>query len=407
MLTYITLAWRNIWRNKRRTVITVSAIVFAVIVAIFMQSLNRGSYEVMIDRMVSFNTGYLQIQDFRYDDEASLDNTFFYDEELRERVLHADDRIRKILPRLQAFMLAANGASARGAMVFGIDPEKEHRFNDLKGYKTEGRFFELDERAAVLTQGLADRLQLAVGDTLVLLGQGRFGMSASGLFPVTGLIEHPIREMNHQAVYLPLNTAQQLLSAEDHLTALMIAPERERQTEPVAAALRRALRHDDELVVFTWPELMPELLDLMEFDLAGPRLLTVILYVVIGFGFFGTILTMTMERVREFGVLLSVGMRRVRLAAVVFLETLFICLMGVTTGVILSLGLIALIDPISLSGRAAQAVIDMGFEPVLPLSYAPDQFYTQGIYVFLIAMLVFLFPLWKLFRLNIIEAARS
>ncbi len=387
--------------------ITVSAIAFAVIVSVLLQSLNRGSYEMMIDRMVSFNTGYLQIQDFRYDDEASLDNAFFYDEELRERVLHADDRIRKILPRLQTFMLAANGASARGAMVFGIDPEKEDRFNDLKGYKTEGRFFELDEQAAVLSQGMADRLQLTVGDTLVLLGQGRFGMSASGLFKITGLMDHPIREMNNQAVYLPLNTAQEFLSAEDHLTALMIAPEQERQTESVAAALRQALRHDDELVVFTWPELMPELLDLMEFDLAGPRLMTVILYVVIGFGFFGTILTMTMERIREFGVLLSVGMRRVRLAAVVFLETLFICLMGVITGVILSLGLIALIDPIRLSGRAAQAVIDMGFEPVLPLSYAPDQFYTQGIYVFLIAMLVFLFPLWKLFRLNIIEAARS
>lgn len=387
--------------------ITVSAIAFAVIVSVLLQSLNRGSYEMMIDRMVSFNTGYLQIQDFRYDDEASLDNAFFYDEELRERVLHADDRIRKILPRLQTFMLAANGASARGAMVFGIDPEKEDRFNDLKRYRTEGRFFELDEQAAVLSQGMADRLQLTVGDTLVLLGQGRFGMSASGLFKITGLMDHPIREMNNQAVYLPLNTAQEFLSAEDHLTALMIAPEQERQTESVAAALRQALRHDDELVVFTWPELMPELLDLMEFDLAGPRLMTVILYVVIGFGFFGTILTMTMERIREFGVLLSVGMRRVRLAAVVFLETLFICLMGAITGVILSLGLIALIDPIRLSGRAAQAVIDMGFEPVLPLSYAPDQFYTQGIYVFLIAMLVFLFPLWKLFRLNIIEAARS
>lgn len=387
--------------------ITVSAIAFAVIVSVILQSLNRGSYEMMIDRMVSFNTGYLQIQDFRYDDEASLDNAFFYDEELRERVLHADDRIRKILPRLQTFMLAANGASARGAMVFGIDPEKEDRFNDLKRYRTEGRFFELDEQAAVLSQGMADRLQLTVGDTLVLLGQGRFGMSASGLFKITGLMDHPIREMNNQAVYLPLNTAQEFLSAEDHLTALMIAPEQERQTESVAAALRQALRHDDELVVFTWPELMPELLDLMEFDLAGPRLMTVILYVVIGFGFFGTILTMTMERIREFGVLLSVGMRRVRLAAVVFLETLFICLMGAITGVILSLGLIALIDPIRLSGRAAQAVIDMGFEPVLPLSYAPDQFYTQGIYVFLIAMLVFLFPLWKLFRLNIIEAARS
>ncbi|TVR28719.1 MAG: ABC transporter permease [Balneolaceae bacterium] len=406
MATFIKLAWRNLWRNKRRTIITITAIIFAVLAAVFFQSINRGSYEVMIDRMVSFNTGYIQVQDYRYDDEASLDNSFYYDEELAEKILNADGRIERIVPRIETFMLAANDVSTRGSIVFGVDPEKEHHFNEIKNHLDVGRFFEPGEQATVLGKGLANRLQLSVGDTLALMGQGRFGMSASGLFEIVGLIDHPLRDMNNQAVYLPLDVAQYLLSADDHVTAVLITLQHERLTEPVAASLRTSLENN-ELVVYTWPELMPEILELMEMDLAMPRFLTVVLYVVIGFGFFGTILTMTMERLREFGVLLSVGMKRALLALVVFIETLFISIIGVLFGIGFAWSILKLIDPITLTGDAAQAVIDLGFEPVLPMSFAPDQFYAQGLYVFLIAMVVFLFPLLKVSRLNILDAARS
>ena len=384
--------------------------VFAVILAVLMQSFNRGSYEIMIEQGVRFDTGYLQLQDYRYNDEPSLDNTFYYDGAVKERVLEADDNIDKILPRIQSFMLAASDRSTRGALVMGVDPDLEHDFNSFKDYLTEGRFFDPGERSAVLTLGMSERLQLSVGDTLVLIGQGRFSMSASGLFEITGLLEHPVRVMNDQGVYLSLPVAQDLFSADDRISALLIAPERERQTESVAASFRREFDvEEDELVVYTWPELMPELLELREFDLAPARFMTLVLYLVIGFGFLGTILTSTMERLREFGMLLSVGMRRGRLVSVVFLEMLFISVIGVVTGVILSWLIIYYLhlNPIELTGDAARAVMDMGFEPYLPMSFDADQFYMQAIYVFLVAMLVFLFPLIKIFRLNILEAAKK
>lgn len=406
MLIHFKLAWRNIWRKRRRTLITCSAIVFAVIAAISMQSINRGSYEAMIDRMVSFSIGYVQLQDYRYDDESSLDNAFPVDDKTLELVRSADERIEHVVPRIETFMLAANEEYTRGAVLLGIDADREHRFNSIRNHLTQGRFFEPDEQAVVLSQGLSSRLQLGVGDTLILIGQGRFGMSASGLFEITGLLEHPIRDMNKQAVYMPLKTAQGLLSAEDHLTALLISPQRERHTEQVAASLRQVF-DNSELVVFTWPELMPELLELMELDLAGPRFITAILYIVIGFGFLGTILTMTLERIREFGMLLSIGMRRGLLAGVVFLETLMISFMGVLTGMALAWLVLRLADPIRLTGNAARAVMDLGFEPVLPMSFAADQFSMQGLYVFIMAMLVSLYPLIKIFRLNILDAARN
>jgi len=408
MLTYIKLAWRNIWRNKRRTLITVSAIIFAVLAAVFMQSMNRGSHEMILDNMVRFSTGYVQLQDYRYDDESSLDNSFYYDGSVREKVLDADPNIDMILPRIETFMLAANDAATRGSILLGIDPEKEHRFNELKNRLVEGRFFEKDESSAMLAKGLAERLQLSVGDTLVLMGRGRFGMTASGLYEIVGLVEFPLRDLDNQVVLIPLPEAQYLLSADDYITSLLIAPHHERHTESVARTLNETFA-DDELVAYTWAELLPELLELFEFDLAVPRLLTVVLYIVIGFGFFGTILTMTMERLREFGVLLSVGMKRGKLALVVFLETLFISLIGVMSGVAISWLIIYYfhLNPVELTGDAAQAVIDMGWDPVLPMSFAADQFYTQGFFVFAVAMIVFLFPLIKIVSLNILEAARS
>ncbi len=405
---YAKLAWRNIWRNRKRTAITVSAIVFAAVAAVFMQSLNRGSHEMMLDRTVRFHTGYLRLQDFRYDDEPSLDNSFVFDDALRDRVRRAGEPLGEIVPRIETFMLAANDEAARGAMVFGIDPEAEHRFNGLRDRLAQGRFVTADdEGAAVVAEGLAERLGLGVGDTLALIGQGRFGMSASGLFEIVGLIAHPLREMNRQAVYLPLNAVQELLSAEDYVTAALIEPGHPRQVDPLAGALRAEF-DGEPFVVLTWQEMLPELLELFEFDLAMPRFLTLVLYIVIGFGFFGTVLTMTLERTREFGMLLSIGMQRGRLAAVMALETLMIAVIGVATGLAAAWALLFYFhrNPITLTGSAAEAVTEMGWEPVLPMSFATDQFTTQGFFVFTIAFIVFLFPLIKIFRLNILDAAR-
>lgn len=405
---YLKLAWRNIWRNRRRTLITTSAIVFAVIASVFMQSMNRGSHEMILDNMLRFSTGYIQIQDYRFESEPSLDNSFPFDAEFEQKIYDIHPRIESIVPRIETFMLAANDYSTRGAVILGIDIEKEHAFNKLKDRLKEGSFFDSNNQGAVLGEGLARRLQLGVGDEIVLLGQGRFGMSASGIFIISGIIENPIRELNNQVVYLPLEEAQYLLSADEHITSLLVNPVNDRHTNSVTSTLRAAFGNS-ELIVKPWPELLPELLELFEFDLATPRLLTVILYMVIGFGFFGTILTMTMERLKEFGVLLSVGMRREKLALVVFLETLFISFIGVLSGIILAWLLIFYfhLNPVELTGDAAQAVLDMGFDPILPMSFASDQFYTQGVFVFVIAMMVFLFPLIKILRLNILDAARS
>lgn len=405
---YLKLAWRNIWRNKRRTLITISSIMFAVVCALFIESLERGAHNQMINNMTNFHTGHIQIQEPRYEDEPSLDNAIAYSEGFRERIQKSDERIYNIVPRIETFMLAAGEEQSRAAMVLGINVAAENRLNGLENRLTEGRFFDPGDGTVVLGEGLADRLNLAVGDSLILLGQGRFGMTASGIYPISGFFRHPMREFNNQIVYLSIPDAQWLFSMDELVTNILITPDELRSNEEVAENLKSELS-EENFKIRTWQEMMPELIEALEFDRMSTRVFMGILYVVIGFGIFGTILTMTLERLREFGILLSVGMYRWKLAIVVFIETFFISVLGILSG--FGLGMVVLgyfyFNPITLSGELAELVEEMGFEPIMPIAIAPDIFIWQGSVIFLITTFICLYPSIKITTLNILDASRS
>ncbi len=402
---YLKLAWRNLWRNKRRTLITVSSIMFAVVAALFMESLGQGTRQQLLDNMTSFQTGYIQIQDYRYQDEPSPDNAFLYSDSLEQEILSSHEDINYLIPRIESFMLAAGEEITRGALVIGIDIEKEDQFNQLRDRLTEGEFSRAGQQNAVLGEGLAERLNLAVGDTLVLLGQGRFGITASGLFEVSGLIEYPIREMDNQIVYLSLEDMQWMISAEELITNLVVVPEYPDQVNQIATSISQTVS-ENELRVLTWQEMMPELIEAIEFDELSGRIMLWILYVVIGFGIFGTILTMTLERRREFGILLSVGMYRRKLAFTVFIETFFISILGVFSGFTLG-SLVILyfyINPIEFTGDMAELMNDFGFEATMEVSFSPEIYFLQGAAIFIITTIICLYPTLKIARMNILES---
>lgn len=405
---YLKLAWRNIWRNKRRTLITVSSIMFAVVCALFIESLERGSHNQMIDNMTNFHTGHVQIQDVRFEDEPSLDNAFDYDNNFHERIMEIDDRIYNVVPRIETFMLAAGEEQSRAAMVLGIDPESEHRLNDLKDRIVVGRFFEPGDGSVVLGEGLAERLNVAVGDSLVLLGQGRFGMTASGIYEIGGLFRHPLREFNNQIVYLSIPDAQWLLSMDGMVSNILITPDLLKNNKEIAENLETAFE-DENLRILTWDEMIPELIDAIAFDRMSTRVFMGILYVVIGFGIFGTILMMTLERLREFGILLSVGMYRWKLAVIVFIETFIISILGIISG--FGLGLVVLgyfyFNPIQLSGDMIEVIEEMGFEPIMPMAIAPDIFLWQGTVIFVMSIIICMYPTLKIAKMNILDASRS
>ncbi len=400
----IKLAWRNLWRNKKRTLVTISSVLFAVLLAILFFSMEQGSYDRMIDTMVRYSTGYIQIQDVYYEDEPSIDNTLLFGEEIHTLLDKHQDAISHYVPRLQYFSLIASENTTRGGMVTGIEPEREVKFNDLREDMVAGDFLEKGDGGVLMAEGLSDIMNLGVGDTLVLLGQGFHGTTAAGKYPVKGIIDLKIPELNNNVIYMSLEAAQWFFGAENRLTALIIMPENPGQTQQLANLFTGEL--DSQWYnVLTWEELLEDLLTLMKFDIAGTMVLMMILYLVIAFGLFGTILMMMLERQKEFGLLFSLGMKRSLLARVCMLESLFISAIGVIAGIVLAIPVVTWFtyNPIPLTGDMAGAIEDFGFEPVLPFSSDPSVFYSQGLLVMALSVLIGLFPVYKVYRLKITD----
>ncbi|MCC5924904.1 MAG: ABC transporter permease, partial [Crocinitomicaceae bacterium] len=405
--TIIVLAWRNLWRNKRRTWITISSVVFAVVLALFLESMDRGSQEGMVRNSVQFGTGYIQIQDTLYNSEPSIDNTLWLPEGLLADLQTSHTEIATLIPRLQAYGLAAADEKSRVVMINGIDAEREHVLNGLQDRLIEGAFAS-ENNQIVIAAGLADYLGLSIGDTMVLLGQGFHGATAAGKYAVSGIVQHPMPEMNQSMTYLSIEAAQWLFDAEQRLTSLIVHPKNPNRHAQLAQTLREDERLKD-YTVYTWEELMPELVRTVEFDQVATLIFLWILYVVIGFGIFGTVLTMTLEREKEFGVLISVGMHKWKLALVIFIETLAINSIGVLVGLLISLPVILYFyhNPIPLGEDMAGIMEEYGMDAVLPFSLDPEIFLQQGIIIFIISMVITIYPMARVMGLNVLKAARK
>lgn len=407
MKILFTLAWRNLWRNKRRSLITISSVMFAVLLAIMFNSMELGSYNRMIDSMVRYSTGYIQIQDLLYEEEPSMDNSMLFDDHIKELLEKFDDRIAYYVPRIQNFALVATETQTRGTMIMGIDPEHERKLNDLQDDLIKGEFLVSGDTDILLANGLADILDVNIGDTIVLLGQGFQGSTAAGKYRIKGIVELKVPEMSNNTVYMSLQEAQWFYVADKRLTSLIIMPENPKHTAQIAHDLNASI--DQEWYrVLTWEEMLKDLLAWMKFDMAGTMIMMMILYIVIAFGLFGTVLTMMIERQREFGMLISLGMKRSRLAAICFMESVFISAVGVIAGIIIAIPIVAYYyhNPIPLSGELADTMLDYGFEPVISFSADPVIFLNQARIVLILSFAVGLYPIYKVFKLDIMDVKK-
>lgn len=260
MKIILTLAWRNLWRNKRRSLITISSVLFAVLLAIVFYSMEQGSYGRMIDSMVKYSTGYIQIQDVFYEDEPSIDNSLLYDDELARLLDGFGNKIAYQVPRLQNFALVATEGQTRGSMVVGIDPEKEQKLNDLSDNLTEGELIKNEDSDILVAEGLAGILNVHTGDTLVLIGQGFQGATAAGKYRIKGIIDLKLPELNNNMIYMSLQAAQWFYMAEDRLTALIVMPENPKETDLLIEELNASIDQDwyrvlgwEEMLKTCWP----------------------------------------------------------------------------------------------------------------------------------------------------------
>ena len=402
------LAWLNIWRNKRRTIITTTSVFFAVLLAILVRSVTDGVYENMIHNVVSYSSGYLQIHQKGYWDEQSIDNTFEADEQLDQALLK-NPNVTHLMPRLETFALASYDDKTKGVLILGIDPDIEKEVNKLHEKISDGQYLEaIDDNAVILGEGLASRLKIKVNDTMVLLGQGYHASSAAAKFKIKGIVKLGSPELNNNVVYMPLVQSQNMHGAAHRLTAISVMLDKTTNLEKLKSSLQVPL-DTDKYEVMSWKEMMPEMDQFIEADSTGHFIIIGVLYFIISFGLFGTLLMMVFERKRELGILVAIGMKKHLLAVILMLESLMISLIGCLAGVLGGILVVAWFReyPIHFTGELKEVYEDYGIESIIYFSSNAKIFIVQTLIVLTLSMLLAFYPGYKVMKLKAVEAINS
>jgi|AntAceMinimDraft_17_1070374.scaffolds.fasta_scaffold01556_2 ABC-type lipoprotein release transport system permease subunit len=406
MKTYLKLAWRNLWRNKRRTIITTSSIFFAVFLATVMRSMQIGSYGKMINDVVEFYTGYIQIHQNGYWDNKSINNTFDYNDSIISKVKSLKN-IKLYVPRLESFALASVGEITKGVMLIGTDPEMENKFTKLSKRVVKGNYLSENDNSVLVAEDLADYLKLKVNDTIVFLSQGYHGITAADKYPVRGIIHFPTPDLNASTVYMTLKNCQYFYSADNRLTSIAIIVNNTKEIKKTTKRLANLL--GDKYEVMPWNKMLVQLVQGIQSDNAGGLIWIGILYVIITFGIFSTIIMGIVERKKEFAVMIAVGTQKAKLVIITIYEIFFMCMMGVISGLAFSLPIIYYYfnNPIRLTGDAAQAMAKWGVEPIFAFSLDPSIFTNQGFIVILLTFIASIYPLMMIRKFNVIKALHN
>lgn len=399
------LSYRNIWRNKRRTLITVASIMFAVFFSVVMISIQRGAWQRMVDSVVHFYFGYAQIHQQGYWEDQSIDNTL--------DLTHVDTAeltslagVDGLVPRLESFALASYETQSKGVLFIGVELELEDRLTHLSDRIVKGSF--LDNGGVVLAQGLAEYLDAGIGDSVVFISQGYHGTSAVGLYPVTGIVHFPAPDLNKQLAFLTLDEAQWFYGAPDRATSLVVRIDDPDDLEHARAALQNRLP-GEQFEVMDYTEMIPELLEAKAFDEAGGYIILALLYIIIAFGIFGTMLMMMKEREYELGILKAIGMKSGQLQWMVWLELAMLMILGSLAGMCVAFPVVWYLTehPIRFTGEMAAAYEQFGVEPIMPAMVDPVIFLSQVLVVLIMVTILAIYPMIKIRKLRPVKAMRQ
>ena len=400
----IKLAWRNIWRNKKRSLITISAIFIAVFLCVLLRALQLGLYDNMINNVVGSYSGYIQIHSKGFWDEQIVDNSFSPDKGFINEI-ESINGVSNTLQRIQSGSLASSSDLSKFVFVTGIEPLKESSLTNWEKRLIKGQLLKEESKSLNVGKGVAKYFDLKIGDTLVLLGQGYHGMQAAGAYPVSGILDLKNPTLNKITVFMTLSNAQDFLSAQNMITHLILNKKENKDEDAIAIDIKNLI-NDEVYEVMTWREMIPELEQTIKADSAGGLIMVFILYMIVTFGIFGTVLMMTQERKYEFGVLISIGMKKIRLIKTMIYETVLLASVGAILGIALSRPVIIFLSPIKFPKEQAQMFENLGFEAVIPLMNTYDIPLTHGFIIFFISLIVCLYPLSVIIKLDPIKAMK-
>lgn len=407
MKLLIKLGWRNLGRNKRRLLLTLSAIAFATFATIGMRGIQLGTYAVNIKNVVKLFSGYLQIQRQGYQKNPSLRLNYVLDDKLLNRIKSIPG-IKGYAPRVYGDGLSSYKENSFGTGIFGIDPQREKNVTNIMERIKEGKFFTSDTtNEVVLGYKLMENLKAKIGDDIVILTQGFDGSLGNMKFKIVGTIKVGVPELDAMAAFIGLSKAQQLLVLPNRIHAIALNVGSLDDMETVKEELTNRINNKN-LAVLSWDEVMPDFKQSIELDNISGILMLTILIIIVAFGILNTVLMSVMERFNEFGITLSIGMPQMKLVYLVFIETFFITLLGLALGNLIGWGInyYLIQNPVQFGSEIGKIYEEYGFLPIIVSTLDPMIFINTTLSILGISFLACFYPAYKVFKLEPLKGIR-
>ena len=341
--TMALLAWRNLWRHRRRTVITLASIAIGFGLAVLTIGFSDGAHNSMIRNAIKLGEGHVTVQPAGYL-ESPANDRYIADGRALQGRLNALGLPARVEPRITLQVLASTAANSVGAGLEGLNGADDERARMLRPQLIEGEWFEAgDARGVVIGDGMARKLKAKVGAKVVLMAGLQGGDSQAHLGRVRGIFDSKVDELDDFLVLADLALARQFLVGEGAdatlgpVTRFAVFLDDPDTLAATAGTLKQSVAGSD-LVALDWREMMPQLVQFLFIDEAGNYVFLLLILVLVVFGIVNTVLMSVLERTREFGLLRALGLGRRHLLGLVFFESLLLGLLAVACGWLLGGG---------------------------------------------------------------------
>ncbi len=400
---YALLGWRNIWRHPRRSLLTFLAIVLGLIIFILTRAIQFGTYEKIIEKAVRTNTGYIQIHKEGYRENQGFDYALDSYDRVVE-VLGEEPNVSLFAPRVNSEALIASDRGTTGTAVFGVDPEREFRITTLASRLKEGRLIE-KSGDIMIGEKMAKNLKVKMGDELILIGNGADGSLGADRFILSGIFATGVADFDRTVVLVGIDDADILFSMGGRITEMVILLDDFSLVDETALRLRNTLAGEG-MEVHSWKELLPEMVQMITLDNIGGLVMLWFFFIVVIAVILNTILISTLERLREFGIMMSLGLRPSRIFLLVLFEAAVLVTIGTIIGLLLSWGIGGYLEahPFGMGEKISTIMEEQGFSPLIYTKMTIGLLLSWGAAVFIASLLVALYPASRVARLSPLKA---
>lgn len=407
----LSIAWRNLWRQRRRTILTLMSITFGAFLSVMITAMQDRSFADFIDNAARLGSGHVTLQHPEYRDTPTLTRTVQGTDEKRS-ISQADPSATRAVVRTTGQAMVATASDSYGVLFIAYDPEMETPDTLIFTRKVvEGELFKTaQDRGMILGESLAHNLGAKLGSKVVYTLTDRRGEIVTGMERLTGVVRTGAPSLDASLCLLPLGTVQKLVGY-DAQEATQVAVFLGDGRQSVAAAGRLDGELGPDVAVLTWDQIQPEIRAFVAMKVGGSRVIELIVALLVAAGIFNTVFMSVLERSREFGIMIALGYTARQLFALVMAECGYLAGLGLVSAALVTAGPyhylsqqgIDLTEVYAKQGGAIE-IGGVGMDPILRIGIFPENLAYIAVAIVVATLLAGVYPAWRAGRVNPVES---